>query len=262
MIRDTPVELASQRGGRRVVALGESRRCRRAGCVPGRHDGASASPSTTKQPRVDVTPPARGGGHALAGQRRGVDGQRVHAVQPQVRRDAVTLGEQHQVADHEILGGDLHRDAVAHDGGLAGQEIAQLLGGVLGPLLLREREQPVEHDHHEHRDAELRHAGHEGQPAGHPEQQREEVHHLGGEQPPGRHFALRGQRVGAVSCQAPRRFGRGQSARPGHRRGLRRGAWGCRRVQPTATRPQWNTRLRRAPLPRRTVRPLLQAPSA
>ena len=56
------------------------------------------------------------------------------------------------------LGRDLGRYAVAHDGGPARQQVPEPLGGVLGPLLLHEREHAVEDDHDEHGDAELRHA--------------------------------------------------------------------------------------------------------
>ena len=144
------------------------------------------------------------------------------AVEAQVGRDPVPLAEQDDVADHQLLGGDLDRHAVAHDGGPARQEVAEPLGGVLGALLLHEREHPVEHDDDEDGDAELGQAGDERQRARHPEQQGEEVDHLRGEPPPRRRAGRQGEQVRAVGREAGRGFVRGETA-PGLVGGLDRG---------------------------------------
>ena len=82
--------------------------------------------------------------------------QRVRLGHSQVGRDPVAGGEQHDVADDQLGGVDLHRRPVAHDGGAARQQVAQPLGGVLGPVLLDEREHAVDDDDDEDRDAQLR----------------------------------------------------------------------------------------------------------
>ena len=81
----------------------------------------------------------------------------------QIGRDPVAGGEQDEVVDDEFGRVDLHRSPVTHDDGAARQQVAQALGGVLGPALLGEREAAVHDDHDEDGDTQLREVGDESQ---------------------------------------------------------------------------------------------------
>ncbi len=162
------------------------------------------------------------GGHALAGERRGVDGEGVHRFEAQIGRDPVSLAEQDDVTGDQLFCVDLDRRAVAHDGGPARQEITEPLGGVLGALFLHECKRGVEHDDDEDGHAQLGHPGDERQHARHPQQQGEEVDHLGGEAPPRRCPRRQWEQVGAVGREPAFRFRRGETT-AGLVRGLDRG---------------------------------------
>ena len=210
--RETRSELEVQRRGRRLLRVREACDARepraRAGCD---HDGTGLAldDEATREHGLTRVRMMR---HALAGQRRRVDGERVDGLEREISRDPVALGEQHDVPDDELLGGDLVRQAVADDGHSPRQQVPQALGRVLGPLFLHEREHAVQHDHEEDGDAELGQARNEGEEPGDPEQQGEEVHHLGGQPPPRRRAGRHGKLVRSVAVQARRRLGGRQAS--------------------------------------------------
>ena len=112
--------------------------------------------------------------------------------------------------------------AVAQDRGVHRQQVAQARRCALSPVLLHEREHPV--DQHDRDDgcAQGRHPAHECQCRSHPEQQREEVHELLGQAPPDRHLFGPRQHVRPHARQHLSRLGAGQS------RGLGRGSRAAR----------------------------------
>ena len=116
--------------------------------------------------------------------------------------DWVALLEQYHVIGDDIAGGDPLRDSVTHHGDPPREEVPEALGGMLGALLLDEGEHAIEHHDHEHRDTELGHSCEKGQAARDPEEQCEEVEHLGGEPPPRRDPSGGWQLVRAVGGQA------------------------------------------------------------
>lgn len=89
----------------------------------------------------------------------------------------------HQVTGDQVDGVDLLAQAVADDGHPVRHQVAERLRGPVGPVLLHEGEDAVEDDDHRDGHAQLRHAAEDGQPGRGPQQQREEVHHLGGQEP-------------------------------------------------------------------------------
>ena len=173
-------------------------------CAPVLTTCARASPSTTKLPANNVSP-AAGWSGTLSPVSAEVSTERPATLSStDVGRDPVAFGEQHQIAHHQLLGGDLPGTAVAHHRGPPRKHLPEPLCGVLGAFLLREREQPVENHDDEDRDAQLRKACEKRQCAGHPEQQRKEVHHFCSQAPPPRSGALRRKAIGAVLGQQPR----------------------------------------------------------
>ena len=167
------------------------------------------------------------GRDALTGQGGRIDRQGMLLVDPEVGADPISLLEEHDIAGDEIVRHDLERRSVPHDGDQAGEQVAQAVRRVFGPLVLGEREHRVEHDHDEDGDAQLREPGDEGEPARDPEEQREEVDHLGGEATPRGLGRRGGQPVGALRGQERRRFRRRQARRRSHRwHGGRADGWG------------------------------------
>ena len=122
--------------------------------------------------------------HALAGQSGRVDGKCMNGLEGEIRGDPVALGQEDEVSHNQVLGRDFESLPVANDRHPAGQQVAQPLRRMLGPFLLHEREDPVQHDHEEDRDTELGQTRHEREDPGDPKQQGEEVHHLRGQPSP------------------------------------------------------------------------------
>ena len=82
----------------------------------------------------------------LAGEHRLVDVKVAGLQQDAVGGHQAAGREQHDVAGHHLFGGDLLRPAVAQHGGLDRHLGAQLLGGVVGAVLLEKAEQRAAQD--------------------------------------------------------------------------------------------------------------------
>ena len=121
--------------------------------------------------RVDELRGARDRGR-LAGQRGDVhlDGA---LEQPRIRRDAVALVEQENVAGHEQPRLDHLAPAVAQDARLRREVERERLDRALGLPLLQERERRVEQDHADDRGRQHGRPGHEREQGGDPEEERE-----------------------------------------------------------------------------------------
>ena len=83
---------------------------------------------------------------ALAGERGLVDAQAVHVHQAHVRGDPVAGLLQHQVADDDVDGVYVLAPSVPHHRHPIRHQFPQRLGRLVGPVLLRESEGPVEDD--------------------------------------------------------------------------------------------------------------------
>ena len=102
----------------------------------------------------------------------------MHVTSREVGRDPVAGLQQHEVTDDEVDGVDLLPRAVPDHGHPVRDQVPQASRGLVGALLLDEREHAVEHHDDGDGDGQLRHPGHGRQSGGHPQQQREEVHEL------------------------------------------------------------------------------------
>ena len=94
----------------------------------------------------------------LAGERRGVDQQRVTRQDAHVGGDLVAFGEHKDVTDHHRLGLDLLHPAGAHHLHPVRQEAFERGHGPLGPVFLEKTEQGIEQRHHGQGPAEQSHA--------------------------------------------------------------------------------------------------------
>jgi hypothetical protein len=208
-----PVELVGERGAGRTLARGHAGDGGELGAIPGCLDDPFAGPRGEEGAGERLVACLQVDRHALAGQRRGIDGDCGGLDEAQVSRDAVTRREHHHVAEHHL--GRLHADGspVAPDRHPDRQQVPQALGGPLRTLLLEEREAGVQDDHEADRHAELGHARHHGQHGGDPQHQREEVGQLTEQMPP-RGNPLGGREpVRTVAGEPGRRLGRGQPVR-------------------------------------------------
>ena len=224
---DEPVDLALQRGALRLdraqrgadpAELGAAARLlHQRDPVTLHHQGAGEDP----RGRVPARPAhARaavgvGGGLAdrdgLAGERRLVD-REVHAVQQRgVGRHPVALGEQDDVAAHDVAPGDAYLPAVADDERTRRGEIAERGERVLGLVLLVDRDRD-HHDDERHQDGAVERLGEQEVDGSRAEQQ--EQHRLAHDVPRllQQVALLRGgQLVRPVGGQAPSRLLRGQA---------------------------------------------------
>ena len=183
---------------------------------PGRGHDRTTFTLDHERARFQLVVRPDGVGDALTGQCRGVEQQTVALDARHVRRHPVSLGEHHQVAGHDVGGIDQQRCAVAHDGHLAGKEVPQLLGRLLGSVLLRECEQPVDDDHHEDRHTQLGQTTDDGEGPCRPQHRCEEMRQLVDQAPPHRRARGVGQHVGADVGEPMRRVGRCQPVRRGN----------------------------------------------
>jgi len=167
-----------QRARRPLLRLRQAGDASKAGPGSGGHHGGGGLPFHDEAAGMNDLARAGVGGHALTGEGRRVERERVHHLQSQIGRDAIALTQEHRVASDDVGGRDLRLHAVPQDGHAPRQQVPQALSRMLGALLLHEREHAVQHHDDEHRDAELGHPGDEGKAPGHPEQQGEEVEHL------------------------------------------------------------------------------------
>ena len=134
--------------------------------------------------------------NALARQRRHVHRKPVALDTLKIRTDPVTLGEHHQVVRHHLGGEDRSRDAVTDHRDALRQQVPETLGGSIGPMLLDECEDAVDHDDHEDRPAQLRQSAQDRQHARSPQHEGEEVNELGNELAPRRNPLGRRHLVG------------------------------------------------------------------
>ena len=269
-----------QRCRRRPLGARSGPRSSRGACrLRWRPPGPDPRPPRTKHPAYTVSP-AAGWDGTLSPVRLEVSTASAWAAS--TRRSAQIRSpsrEHHHVTDDEILGRDVELGAVADDGRALRQQIAEALGRVLGPRLpATNANDPLS------RTTTNTATPSSGRPAtnasapGAPEQQREEVHHLGGEPLPRRgrwgnrqHVRTVGApaRCGLRSAQAARgtiRSGRSALGAAVERAGLTRhagascgpgattvgGSRGSRAGPRSSTAaPRWRRRRRpRAPPPR------------
>ncbi len=150
----------------------------------------------------------------LAGERGHVDVERPFE-QTRVGRDAIALADEQDVAGHELAGVDDGAVPVAPHHSLLGQVPAEGLDRPFGLPLLGEREDGVEHDHRDDRDAEHRRASGEGERRGEPEKERERMDELLRELAWPRHTAPPDELVGPIGDEAPCRLSAREPTRTG-----------------------------------------------
>jgi hypothetical protein len=102
---------------------------------------------------------------------------------------------------------------LSNDGDPPGKKIAQAIGGLLGPVFLEEREQPVQENDDDNRDAKLRHVREDRQAGRDPEHDREEVNELGKQTPPQRCTSRTWKQIHPERLPAPLDVDGGQTAR-------------------------------------------------
>jgi hypothetical protein len=119
----------------------------------------------------------------------------------EVGADPVARPQCDEVVDHELLSVQFAAHAFADHRHSTWQELVELLGRVLGPMLLHEREPRVDEDDDEDRHPQLPYPRNERQGSGAPEQEREEAGHLVQQLPPGRYAWWRRQPIRAISSE-------------------------------------------------------------
>ena len=77
-----------------------------------------------------------------------------------VRRDALAVGQQHQVAGHQLAGINFFSDSVPQDGGGFLDQALQRFIGALGLVFLHKAQNGVDH-HHRHDDEKIPHLAHQ-----------------------------------------------------------------------------------------------------
>ena len=205
---DNALQFPRQRAGRGLDPPGQRRDFGEPGAAAGDRDNALGLAVDQEGPAKNGVPRRLGDGFAFAGEHRFIHRAAGGLHQTEVRRDPVPR-QQHQGVVRDQLGGvDLDDPAVAADRDHGREQLAEPGGRMLGPLLLNVGEYPVDHDHDDDRDGQLRHSGHVGQHGGAPEHDGEEVGHFGQQPAPAGGRAARGQRVGPELLQPPRRFRR------------------------------------------------------
>ena len=137
----------------------------------------------------------------LPGQRREIDVERT-LEQPCIGGDAVALREQQHVAGDERARIDRRSLPVSEHQRLLRQKAAQRLDRALGLALLREREDGVEDDHRQDRDAEHGRTGDEGEAGREPEQKRQRMGELLRQLPRPADAAATNELVAAVGDEA------------------------------------------------------------
>ena len=177
MVRTRPCSCSvSGLTGRRALASG--RDLGQPGAASRRDDGPRRAPRRPRCPRADVSPTSGRDGHALAGQHGLVDATR---TRPSSSRSAQTRSPASSSTTSSTTSSVPPPPDTAPsrtDPRPGRQQVGEPLARPLGAVLLREGEHPVEHDDDDDGDGQLRHPCDERQPRGHPEHQREEVHHL------------------------------------------------------------------------------------
>jgi hypothetical protein len=130
--------------------------------------------------------------------------------QTQIGADAVAGIESHDISSDQITGRNVLSMVVSPHSDAQREELPQPRSCPIGPELLREREDTVDHDHDGDGDPELRHVGDDGKAGGDPQHDREEVGHLPEEKAQrGRPPRLR-KHVGSALQQPLGRGGAGQ----------------------------------------------------
>ena len=137
-------------------------------------------------------------GVRLARERRLVDLEVRRAHDAAVRGDLVALGKDHDVTGDEVLREDLGLLAVADDVDVGRKHLLQGLGSLVCLVLLPEAEATVDEVDQPDGDAKLGHAGHEGDDAGHPEEDGHKVREVGEERNDRRLLLTRLDKVLAV----------------------------------------------------------------
>jgi len=141
--------------------------------------------------------------HALAGEQRRVEREPFGCDQVETRRAATAVRKQHHVIGDELGSVYLHLDPVTPDGDPVREQVTQLLRGPLGAALLGEREDRIDNDDDEDRDAQLGHPTDDRQDPTHPQQQREEVGQLSEDLADRTRTRGFGNSVGPVTLQSP-----------------------------------------------------------
>ncbi len=161
---------------------------------------------------------------ALPGQRGSVNEERMRYIDPKVATDAITRDTEDDIVDDQLRGVELDGVCVPQHGDAPRQEVTEAFGRALGAELLHEREHSVEHDDGEDRDAELHQPGDDRQRAGDPQHQREEMHELTQQLPPGRNASRDRKPIRTVTREPSRRLtprkAIGGRARRAHSRSL------------------------------------------
>ena len=146
------------------------------------------------------------GRHALARQRRLIDLQRARGYDPPVRRHLIARRDQHHVADHELLGGDLGFRAITSHPRRCLHHRLQRIHRALGLALLAQPDEGVEerdHGQHDGRTPLLDHQRDNRRP------DQDELHVtrvLGEKTADGRRRLLYRERVRAVTAEPLRRL--------------------------------------------------------
>ena len=131
----------------------------------------------------------------LAGERRVVDAQLRRVDEAGIRRDEVALLDDHQVARDERARVDLMPLPVADDLRLGREHVPERLDGLLGAVLLDEREDRVDQDDDDDRDAQGGLVGGECEHGRDPQQDGEHVDEMRAEPHPHRLGLLGGEHV-------------------------------------------------------------------
>ena len=182
-------------------------------CGPGRDDGGVGPRPRRRSSRRAPSRRHRVGGHALAGQRRRVDGEGVHGVEAQVGRDPVALAEQHESpttrSSAAISIGTPSRTTVTRRGRRSRSRSA----ACSARCSCTNANTPLSTITTKTATPSCGRPATNASAPGHPEQQGEEVDHLRGEAPPRRRAGRHRQHVRAVGREAGRGFVRGERDR-------------------------------------------------
>ena len=175
-----------------------------AGRVDHRAAGAEHRGAAGEDEALDVGDRRRVGTHDigaaddrvdLAGERRVVDAQLRRVDQARIRRDEVALLDDHEVAGDQGARIDLVHLPVADHLGLGREHVPERLDGLLGAVLLDEREDRVDQDDDDDRDAQGGLVGGECEHGCDPQQNREHVDEMRTEPHPHGLGLLGGQHV-------------------------------------------------------------------
>ena len=180
-----------------------------------RRDSPSAFAFDGKRARKNGLSQLRSRRNTFSGHGGCVDGETVGLVQANIRRDAVSCIENHDIVGDQFDGIDALAPALADHGDAAWEQITKSLAGLFRAVFLKESEHAIEENDNEDCDAELWHAGENRQSPRNPQHDREEMHKLGEKAPPKPHVGRARQEIQTVGLPALLDFVRVQAGRLG-----------------------------------------------